>query len=325
MDTRIHVAVGVIYNSDKDKVLITKRTAKQHLAGLWEFPGGKVEAGEGVVSALSRELYEELGIVVKDTEQFTTVSYDYSDKKVLLDVWNVFEWTGEPVSRENQEIEWSSINELKHYEFPEANKHIIQTLSLSPIYVLSQESYKNYSHLLSVANDCFSKGLKLFQLRLSTKDKNILANLTKDLHKMAHEKDAKLILNGSPIDINNYYIDGIHINSKELKKYSRRPISEEYILGASCHNEKELALAEKLNVNYAFLSPVFKTTSHPEKNAIGWDDFYKIIKQVRFPVYALGGMTPKDLDVAKSYDAYGVAMISAIWNSTSSVSELLSK
>lgn len=321
MNTRTHVAVGVIYNSDK--VLITKRTAKQHLAGLWEFPGGKLEENEDVISALSRELYEELGIVVECAEQFTTVSYDYPDKNVLLDVWKVHKWSGEVTNKENQEIAWSRINELNNYKFPEANKHIIQTLALGSIYVISQNSYKDYSRLLSVAEECFAAGIKIFQLRLITKDKYKLGRLTKDLYLMAKERDAKFILNGIPADINNYDINGVHLNSKELGKYSSRPISEEYILGASCHNEEELARAEKLNVNYAFISPVSITTSHLGMTAMGWDNFYKLKKKVSFPVYALGGMTPKDVKVAKSYDAYGVAMIGAIWNSTIAVSSLL--
>lgn len=324
MNTRIHVAVGIIYNSDKDKVLITKRTAKQHLAGLWEFPGGKVEKNEDVLSALSRELHEELGIVVKDTKQLTTVSYDYPDKNVLLDVWEVYGWSGVPVSKENQKIAWSGKDELKKYSFPEANKHIIQTLSLSPVYVISQDSYQNYSELVSVADECFSAGVGLFQLRLKLKNEPEFSLLIKELSELAKHHDTKLILNGIPADVSTYDIDGVHLKSRELINYKSRPISENYILGASCHNEEELAQAEKLNVNYAFLSPVSKTNSHPGQEAMSWNNFYEISKKVKFPVYALGGMQPSDVKIAKSYNAFGIAMIDAIWNSSVPVSDILS-
>ncbi len=324
MDTRIHVAVGVIYNSDKNKVLITKRTAKQHLAGLWEFPGGKVEQNEDVVSALQRELYEELGITVVEAKQLTTVSYNYPNKKVLLDVWKVHKWNGEAESKENQEIAWPKVTELNSYKFPEANKHIIQTLSLDQFYVISQPSYEDNSRLISVVNDYFSAGLKLFQLRLESRNNPEFSMLIKQIRELANSHNGKLILNGTPADVNAYKIDGLHLKSNQLKKYKSRPISENYILGASCHNEEELAQAEKLNVNYAFLSPVSKTSSHPEKEAMGWDNFYNISKKVKFPVYALGGMQPSDLKVARSYNAFGVAMIGAIWNSTIPVSDILS-
>ena len=134
---------------------------------------------------------------------------------------------------------------------------------------------------------------------------------------LARRNNAKLILNGMASDIEVFDIDGIHFNSDELIKYTSRPISEDYILGASCHNEKELDDAAKLNVNYAFISPVFTSNSHPEQKALGWGRFNDLRKKVNFPVYALGGMTPADLKVAKSHGAYGVAMIGSIWSAAS--------
>ena len=312
---RTHVAVGVIYNSTKDKVLITKRTDKQHLGGYWEFPGGKVEANEDVQSALKRELYEELGIIVLNAERFTTISHDYSDKKVLLDVWKINEFSRKPVSCENQEIKWSNIDELNNFQFPDANKFIIQTISLGQIYVISQESYEDYSRLFSVASECFTAGLKLFQLRLKSEGHEKIKKVVETLSVLTRQNNAKLILNGTATDIEKYTIDGIHLKSNDLEKYGSRPISEELILGASCHNEEDLVKASKLNVNYAFISPVLTTRSHPEREALGWNILGNLIKKVNFPVYALGGMTPTDLKTANSHGAYGVAMIGSIWNS----------
>jgi 8-oxo-dGTP diphosphatase len=322
VNSRIHVAVGVIYNSDQTKVLITKRTANQHLAGYWEFPGGKIKNNEDTITALSRELYEELGIVVITGNQLTTVSYDYPDKSVLLDVWQVSEWSGTPTGKENQELVWSDINNLANYKFPEANKHITQSLSLSPIYLLSPLSFTYDSRSISVLKECFSSGVKVFQLRLDPNNKSEIEFLINELNDLVERYDVKLILNDNPASLANYNISGIHLNSSELLSYETRPVGQEYILGASCHDEIELLHAEKINVNYAFLSPVFNTSSHPDKKAIGWSEFYNISKKVSFPVYALGGMSPCDLDEAKKNNAFGVAMISSIWNSTISVRSL---
>ena len=317
MSQRTHVAVGVIYNTTKDKVLISKRSNNQHLAGYWEFPGGKVECNENVSSALKRELFEELGITVIKAEAYTSISHDYADKKVFLDVWKVQEWCGQPESRESQEICWASISELKNYKFPDANRYIIQSILLEPMYVISKESYENYSHLYSVAEECFVSGLKLFQLRLKKDKKKSFQKIVKMLSEVSSRYDAKLILNGLAADIDKYPIDGIHLNTSELTRHKNRPISEEHILGASCHNEEELIKAAEINVNYAFLSPVQLTASHPEAITIGWERFRSLINEVNFPIYALGGMLPTDLQTAKNYGAYGIAMLGAIWDADS--------
>ena len=312
MNTRIHVVVGILYNRNRDKILITKRTSKQFLSGYWEFPGGKVKNNESSFSALSREFFEELGISLKSAKRLIKINHDYPGEKVLLDVWEIYEWEGEPTNLENQEINWPDKNNLFKYKFPEANKHIIQTLYLPDIYGISEESYKDYSHLFSVVRNYFNSGLKIFQLRLSFERNNVSRENIEELYEEAKRNAAKLILNGVASDIEYFTVHGIHLKSKELLKYNNRPISGDYILGVSCHNEVELERAEKLCVNYAFISPVSATRSHPSKIPLGWSNFKQLAEQANFPVYALGGMSFADLKEAKENGAYGIAMISAI-------------
>jgi 8-oxo-dGTP diphosphatase len=120
---RIWVAVGVVENSD-DQVFICRRTDGQHQAGKWEFPGGKVECGEGMPAALIRELAEEIGIEVQQCEPLLQIEHDYPDKSVLLDVWRVTAFEGEPYGREGQAALWVERDALLNYEFPEANQPI---------------------------------------------------------------------------------------------------------------------------------------------------------------------------------------------------------
>lgn len=312
MDKRIHVVVGILYNNNRDKVLITKRTSSQFLSGHWEFPGGKVKSNEDSFSALRREFREELGINLDSANRLIKISHDYPEKKVLLDVWEIQEWEGEPTSLENQEINWSDIKNLFKYKFPEANKYIIQTLYLPDTYGISEEFYKDYTHLLSIARKYFDSGLKIFQLRLKHKQNIASKKNIEKLYLEAKKNTSKLILNGIASDVEFYSVDGIHLKSKELLKYDSRPISGDYILGASCHNEKELEQAEKICVNYAFISPVLATRSHPKKIPLGWSNFKKLADQASFPVYALGGMSLQQLNKARENGAHGVAMKSSI-------------
>lgn len=124
MKKRVHVAVGVI-SDGADRILISKRADHLHQGGLWEFPGGKVESNETVVDALRRELFEELAIEITAQEALMTIEHDYSDKSVLLDVWWISAFTGEPQGCEGQPLQWAMIAALHEYAFPAANQPII--------------------------------------------------------------------------------------------------------------------------------------------------------------------------------------------------------
>jgi 8-oxo-dGTP diphosphatase len=124
---RVHVAVGVIVDSDQ-RILIALRPGHVHQGGLWEFPGGKVEAAEAVEQALARELFEELGLELNSCRPLTQVCHDYGDKSVLLDVYWVEGFSGQAEGREGQPIAWVKAAALLDYPFPAANQRIISAV-----------------------------------------------------------------------------------------------------------------------------------------------------------------------------------------------------
>jgi len=132
MSKQVHVAVAVIANSDQ-QILLSLRQSHQHQGDLWEFPGGKVELTETVYDALLREVDEEIGLVVNSAQSFMQIHHDYGDKSVLLDVWLVDDFSGEPVGREGQRLRWCNIAELDENDFPAANVAIIEALKLRVI------------------------------------------------------------------------------------------------------------------------------------------------------------------------------------------------
>ena len=123
----VHVAVGVILDPGQN-ILITRRAVDTHQGGLWEFPGGKVEAGESLAEALARELREELGIEIGRCTPLLEVRHDYGDKTVLLDVHVVWEFTGEARGLEEQPLVWVAPQALTHYAFPAANVPIVEAV-----------------------------------------------------------------------------------------------------------------------------------------------------------------------------------------------------
>ena len=122
----VHVAVGVILRGQQ--VLLALRSSKQHQGGKWEFPGGKVEKGETVAAALKRELQEEVAIDVAESCAFMQLEYAYPEKTVLLDIYLVTGFDGEPEGREGQPLRWVDIAGLGNIEFPDANQPIVERI-----------------------------------------------------------------------------------------------------------------------------------------------------------------------------------------------------
>ena len=123
----MHVAVGIIRDG-RGRVLLSRRHPESHQGGLWEFAGGKLEAGETPEQALSRELMEELGIRPGPLRPLLKVQHDYGDRRVLLDVWTLESFTGTPEGLEGQALAWVEPAELERYEFPPANRPIVEAL-----------------------------------------------------------------------------------------------------------------------------------------------------------------------------------------------------
>lgn len=124
---RVEVAAAVIRDS-VGRCLVSYRSAEQHQGGRWEFPGGKLEAGESAEQALVRELQEELGIVAVMPILLRRDCYDYPDKSVALSFYEVREWRGEPAGQQGQPLKWLAVDALDAEHFPAANRPLIAQL-----------------------------------------------------------------------------------------------------------------------------------------------------------------------------------------------------
>jgi 8-oxo-dGTP diphosphatase len=125
----IHVVAGAIADAD-GRVLIAQRPRGRHMAGRWEFPGGKLSAGEAPLDGLKRELAEELGIRVSAARPLIRLRHDYPDRRVLLDVWQVTGYDGEPQALDAQSLAWAKPDDLPKHDLLEADRAIVTALRL---------------------------------------------------------------------------------------------------------------------------------------------------------------------------------------------------
>lgn len=133
----IHVVAGALFDT-AGRVLIAQRPPGKHMAGGWEFPGGKLLAGEEVFAGLRRELKEELDVDVLTAEKVAECVHDYDDRRVLLDLWQVREYRGAPQPLDHQALRWVGVEELDRAGLLPADEPLVLALKQK----LAQESTK---------------------------------------------------------------------------------------------------------------------------------------------------------------------------------------
>ena len=304
----IHVAVGVVFDQS-GRILIARRPDHLHQGGLWEFPGGKVDKGETVEEALFRELLEEVGIKIGKTDNLIQIEHDYGDKQVILDVLKVTDFSGEAHGRENQAVKWVDLAELCNYDFPAANRGIINAIRLPPYYMITGE-YLELSAYITAIDKAVRKGVSLIQFRAKHLEPNTYVDFANKLLERYQESKTNIILNSTLDIFQNTKAAGLHLSSKALYDFESRPIDYKKLLSASVHNQHELEKALRLEADFIVVSPVKKTTSHPEAVPIGWERLGALVKCANCPVYALGGLALNDIEKSIAFGAKGIAGIS---------------
>jgi 8-oxo-dGTP diphosphatase len=299
----VEVAAAVIQRAD-GAFLLARRPAGKVYAGYWEFPGGKVEAGEPAERALARELHEELGIDAGTAYPWITRVYAYPHATVRLNFFRVTAWKGDPHPREGQEISWERCGAVDAEPMLPANAPVLAALALPHEYAITDAEGRGPEPMLARIRERLEAGLKLVQVR----DKNLprREEFARAVLRLARPRGAKVLMNGGP-DI----ADGVHYTAAQLMRLAERPSSG--LAAASCHSAAELRRAMSLELDFAVLGPVKPTPSHPGAAMLGWDGFTRIARGASIPVYAIGGMRLGDLESAWRAGAHGVAMVNGAW------------
>ncbi|RUL76902.1 Nudix family hydrolase [Dyella choica] len=312
----MHVMAGVLRDA-QGRVLLAQRPAGKHLAGFWEFPGGKLESGELPQPAMVRELREELGVLVEpqDGVPLIRVPWHYGDRGLLIDAWQFTSWRGSPASLEGQTLQWQMPWEVDPTTLAPADRPILQALRLPAVYaitpadVLPDHAGTWHARLA----EAIELGARLIQLRLPLWPAEQVRDLAERLQPLALRHTARLLLNGDIEGARSLGPGvGVHLKGAQLGELAERPLPWSQPIGASCHDAAQLAISVHL-ADFATLSPVAATASHPHVPALGWPRFQGLAEAAALPVYALGGMAPALAEQARRHGAQGVAGIGSFW------------
>ncbi len=309
----IHVVAGVI-TDHRGRVLLTRRTEGRDLAGRWEFPGGKREPGETPEQALVRELQEELGIAVEVGDALINVPQQYPDKRLRLDVRLVEQWHGTARGKEGQAMAWVPPEKLPLYVMPPADRPVVAALLAPDRYLVTAAPESDDICWLRQLQAALEAGIRRVQLRLPRQmaDEGRRRRLIRDAVAQCRQLGAEVLLNGD-ISLARELGIGVHLRAAQLPELEVRPLPDSLPVGVSCHTVAELRRAEDLGCDFAVLGSVQATTSHPGGPVLGWEAFARLRETVSLPLYAIGGLGPKDIEIARQHGAQGIAAIRALW------------
>ena len=342
----VEVAAAVLQRAD-GSFLLAQRPEGKIWAGYWEFPGGKLEAGETAREALVRELREELGIEVTTAYPWITRLFTYPHATVRLSFFRVTEWRGELYPHEGQQFSWqippqpplfqsggvSEIGadflvgdsqravfqsgmpdiEARYSVTPilPANTPILRALELPALYAISNAAELGCEEFMRRLEVRLDEGLRLVQLREKGLAREALQELAQRVVELAHVHGARVLLNGDVTLAQAVGADGVQLTSTQLAQWHERPAVA--WCAASCHSLEELQRAEALGCDFALLSPVLPTLSHPGAAHLGWQNFAAIAAKSSIPVYALGGLEWGDMTTAWQHGAHGIALLRKAW------------
>ena len=339
----VEVAAAVLQRPD-NSFLLAQRPPDKIWAGYWEFPGGKIEPGESPYQALVRELREELGITVTTAYPWLTRVFTYLHATVRLNFFRVTAWSGELHPHEGQEFAWQRVSSIASSQetpvssFPRrrepssikpldsrlrgndgitvspvlpANAPILRALSLPTLYAISNVAELGEDEFMRRLEGALHNGLRLVQLREKNYSRDELRELALKMLPLMRQHDARLIINADIELCKEIGADGVQLTGAQLAELHERPEVE--WCAASCHNTGELRRAEELGCDFALLSPVLPTLSHPGEAHLGWENFAAITAGSSIPVYALGGLTHAEMDTAWQRGAHGIALLRQAW------------
>ncbi|GAB6079372.1 Nudix family hydrolase [Hydrogenophilus hirschii] len=336
---RVAVAAAVLWN-ESGSVLLGQRAPDTFYPGYWEFPGGKIEAGETPREALIRELREELGLELTAARiaPWLCRRHRYAHADVTLHFFQVWGWRGTPQPHVHAVLTWQTPGAWSVAPMLPANTPVAEALVLPRLMVVSQvtaasrgapvgspawhDAAARWAASIRAAR---AHGAVIAQIREKRPDPgaeagdNAAAEWSRlgiaQLVAIAREAGAeRVVVNGPPEWADAVGADGCHLSAQAartlLARGAKRPVLRYgLLLGVSVHDASERAVAEALNADYWVVGPVAATQSHPERAPLGWSRFSALIAAPPVPVFAIGGLTAAELPHALSAGAHGIAAI----------------
>ncbi|WP_368644435.1 Nudix family hydrolase [Castellaniella ginsengisoli] len=318
----IRVAAGLIIDS-RGRLLLGQRPEGKAWPGWWEFPGGKIEAGETVEQALVRELDEELGIRATRVYPWVVHVHEYPKTIVELAFCQVAAWEGEPHGREDQALDWVDpweirLDESEHPIGPGGGSLLpaaappLRWLRLPTHYRLSKIGHPDrLADWLSDLRQELLRGLQLVQFREPAwqGDPASLREAFLAVLALCRQHGARCLVNSAHPAAWWSEADGVQLRAADAARILQDDTRPPGWLGVSAHTAQDIECARQLQADFVVLGHALDTSSHPGLPALGWERFRTLADAAGRPVFAIGGQSLDTQEAARRHGAHGIAAV----------------
>jgi 8-oxo-dGTP diphosphatase len=303
----VDVAVGVLRAPD-GRVLLAERRPGRDAAGFWELPGGQIEPGESPAQAAARELLEEVGVHALELAPWRVYEHDFPTKRVRLHWFTVRRWSGEAKGREGQRVAWVDPAWPTVGPLLPSNELAMSTLALPELVGVARVNHAPGApeELLAKIPSLAVDGLRLLIVRALDLAPGQRVQLIRRLSQLRRGTGLRVLLSGTAMEARQAGACGLHSSAAALAGLIERPPTR--LWAVSAHSARDLERASALGADFAIVSPVLPTPAHPGDQALGWDGLRALAAASPLPVYAQGGLAPRDIGAARSAGALGVAV-----------------
>lgn len=306
-----HVAAAVLIRPD-GSFLLGQRASDTFYPGYWEFPGGKVEAGETPRDALIRELREELGIEVTQCFPWVVREHHYEHAHVVLHFFRVTAWQGELRDHVHAALSWQPTGATTVKPMLPANGPVLKALALPDFYAVTHAWEIGVDAQLVAIEKALERGLRLLQIRESALSEPQRTAFAVEAVRLVQGFGGLALVNGDEDLAQEAGANGLHLPAQQLLARRDRPAFP--LVGASCHRAAELRHAIDMEIDFAVIGAVNATPTHAMAGGIGWPALAELVANSAIPIFAIGGLRRADIPEAWRHGAHGIAAIRAAWD-----------
>lgn len=307
----IHVVAGVLSDA-RGRILLARREGERELAGLWEFPGGKVEKGEIAREALARELAEEIGVEVEPAAMRPLIAVPHrmaSGKRIVLDVHHIARFKGRARGLESQALAWVQPERLADYSMPGADRPVVAALREPEFCVVTSSRNAAGEALFTQLEQALAGDARRVIVRGPVRE---LESVADALASLAVRLGASILFESDALGLDAAMVLarrpglGVHLAAGDLDRVAASPAADGLLLSATGDSALALARAQEAGVGFALVE---LSTPRDARHEAGsrLARFAALRESVTIPLYLAAGQAD-DLQAARAYGAQGLVV-----------------